>query len=113
MRILNQSHVLGNLVLFILLAGHTRLIRPLSSNPNRANQSRSEPKDMPDRFFFKNLYINGIKDYNHSRERILCVKCEYVDYTSKECIDVLPAWKQAYLRSLVFDDVAILQLFAY
>ncbi len=74
-------------------------IRPLSSNPNRANQSqfRSEPKDMPDRSSSKNPYINDTKDYNRSRKGILCVKCGYVGHTSKECTgDVLPAWQQAY-----------------
>jgi hypothetical protein len=69
---------------------------------------------MPDRFFFKNLYINGIKDYNRSREGILCVKCEYVGHTSKDCTeDVLPAWKQAYLRSLVFEDVSSVSFATY
>ncbi len=52
---------------------------------------------MPDRSSSKNPYINGTKDYNRSREGILCVKCGYVGHTSKECTgDVLPAWKQAY-----------------
>ncbi len=78
----------------------------LSSNSNKANQSRFESKDLLNHIFFKNLYINDIKNYIHSRDELLCVKYEYTSHTSKKCTeDVLSVWEQLYLWSIVFEDV--------
>ena len=36
---------------------------------------------------------------------MLCVKCGYLGYTTKECVEAsLPAWEQSYLKEIVFGD---------
>ncbi len=66
----------------------------LSSNSNKANQSWFESRDLSNHIFFKNLYINNIKNYIHSRDELLCIKYEYKNHTSKKCTeDVLLIWK--------------------
>jgi len=86
----------------------------LSSNSNKANQSRFKSRDLSNHIFFKNLYINNIKNYIHSRDELLCVKCEYKSHTSKKCTeDVLSVWKQSYLRSIVFENVSSVSFAIY
>lgn len=86
----------------------------LLSNSNKANQSWFESRDLSNHIFFKNLYINDIKNYIHSKDELLCVKCEYKNHTSKKCTeDVLSVWEQLYLWSIVFEDVSSVSFAIY
>ncbi len=100
-----------NLIYFISKAYS---FRSLSSNFNKANQSWFESKDLLNHIFFKNLYINDIKNYIHSKDELLCVKYKYKNHTSKKCTeDVLSVWKQLYLRSIMFEDVSSVSFIIY
>ncbi len=62
---------------------------------------------MLNHIFFKNFYINDIKNYIHSKDELLCVKYEYKNHISKKCTeDVLSVWKQLYLQSIMFEDIS-------
>lgn len=52
----------------------------------------------------KNQWINETKIWFFQEER-LCVKCNHVSHVNKKCKDnVLSAWKQFYLKSIVFEE---------
>ncbi len=88
--------------------------KSLSLNSNKANQSWFKSRDLLNRIFFKNLYINDIKNYIRSRDEFLCVKCEYKNHINKKCTEVvLSVWKQLYLRSIVFEDVSSISFTIY
>ncbi len=88
--------------------------KSLSSNSNKANQSWFKSRDLLNYIFFKNLYINDIKNYIHSRDELLCVKYEYKSHTSKKYTeDVLSVWKQSYLWSIVFEDISSVSFTIY
>ncbi len=88
--------------------------RALILNPNRGNMGSKPParkfepyvlpKDLPDRKTSKNQWINGTRTWSFQEGR-LCVKCGHVGHVSKECKNnVLPAWEQSYLKSIVFGE---------
>jgi len=74
-----------------------------SKPPARKFEPYVLPKDLPDRKTSKNQWINGTKTWSFQEGR-LCVECGHVGQ-SKECKDnVLPAWEQSYLKSIVFGE---------
>ena len=62
------------------------------------------PSNLPDRKTSKNPWINGSRAFDYKTGR-LCVRCGHQNHIAKDCVDEpLPAWEQAYLKEIVFDN---------
>ena len=60
---------------------------------------------MSNRSEFKNSWINDIKIWFIDKSDLFCIRCDHIDHIDRECIDeMLSAWKQVYLKEIVFDQ---------
>ena len=78
---------------------------PRHQQPSASKPPFTLPKDLPDKSKSKNPWINGTRTYNYQKDGGLCVKCGHLGHIPRDCKeDVLPAWEQSYLKTIVFGD---------
>ena len=75
---------------------------PRRPQGNQSRDSLAPPKGLPPREESRNPYIRGDREYQRSKDGLLCIRCGHLGHMARDCdSQPVPAWEASYLGALI------------